>query len=59
MREPTWYWKLWWWFGYHGIYQINWWWKKRDCYAELDYPITPYTGIKEKEQEWEQEPPSG
>jgi len=29
MREPRWYWRLWWWIGYHGLYQINWWWKGR------------------------------
>ena len=26
-RKGTWYWRIWWWFGYHGLYQINWWWK--------------------------------
>ncbi len=29
MRQATWYWRLWWWFGYHGLYQINWWWRKK------------------------------
>jgi hypothetical protein len=24
MREPTWYWRIWWWIGYHGLYQIGW-----------------------------------
>lgn len=23
-REPIWYWRIWWWLGYHGLYQINW-----------------------------------
>jgi|GEM_PF-3604180 len=26
-RKSTWYWRIWWWFGYHGLYQINWWFK--------------------------------
>jgi len=29
MRRPTWYWRIWWWFGYHGLYQINWWLKRK------------------------------
>jgi len=28
-RKATWYWRIWWWFGYHGLYQINWWLKKK------------------------------
>ncbi len=28
-RSATWYWKIWWWIGYHGLYQINWWYKKQ------------------------------
>lgn len=28
LRKPTWYWKIWWFLGYHGLYQINWGWKK-------------------------------
>ncbi len=28
MRKKTWYWSIWWWMGYHGLYQINWWLKK-------------------------------
>lgn len=27
MRHATWYWRIWWWFGYHGLYQLDWWWK--------------------------------
>lgn len=23
-RKGTWYWLIWWWIGYHGLYQINW-----------------------------------
>jgi hypothetical protein len=26
-RNATWYWRIWWWMGYHGLYQINWDWK--------------------------------
>lgn len=28
-RYATWYWRLWWFYGYHGLYQINWAWKRR------------------------------
>jgi hypothetical protein len=24
MRKPTWYWRIWWWFGYRGPYRVNW-----------------------------------
>lgn len=24
VRTKTWYWSIWWWYGYHGLYQINW-----------------------------------
>lgn len=24
-RKATWYWRIWRWIGYHGIYQIGWW----------------------------------
>ncbi len=27
-RRSTWYWRIWWWFGYHGLYQISWWWHR-------------------------------
>lgn len=27
VRLKTWYWSIWWWLGYHGLYQINWAWK--------------------------------
>ncbi len=23
-RRGTWYWQVWWWYGYHGLYQIDW-----------------------------------
>jgi hypothetical protein len=23
-RLPTWFWRIWWWIGYHGLYQIGW-----------------------------------
>ncbi len=22
-RKGTWYWRVWWWYGYHGLYQID------------------------------------
>lgn len=22
-------WRIWWWYGYHGLYQIDWWMKRR------------------------------
>lgn len=28
MRRATWYWRIWWWYGYHGLYQIDWQWKR-------------------------------
>lgn len=28
VRLKTWYWSIWWWIGYHGLYQINWAWKR-------------------------------
>lgn len=30
MRRDTWYWRIWWWIGYHGLYQIDWWIKKHE-----------------------------
>lgn len=24
LRKSRWYWRIWWFFGYHGLYQINW-----------------------------------
>ena len=28
VRYKTWYWSIWWWFGSHGLYKINWAWKE-------------------------------
>lgn len=28
-KQTSWYTKLWWWIGYHGPYQLNWWLKER------------------------------
>jgi hypothetical protein len=36
MRKPTWYLKIWWWFGYHGLYQINWYLKKHNIWFDSD-----------------------
>lgn len=30
MRYPTWYWRAWWWIGYHGLYQYDWWLRRVD-----------------------------
>ena len=35
MRKVTWYWKIWWWFGYHGIYQIGWLWRREKRLRDL------------------------
>lgn len=24
-RYGSWFWRLWWWYGYHGVYQLGWW----------------------------------
>jgi hypothetical protein len=32
-RYGTWMWRLWWWYGYHGLYQIDWWWKATGPHA--------------------------
>lgn len=40
-RKATWYWRIWWWIGYHGIYQIGWWWKKRGTKRARRY-IRPF-----------------
>lgn len=34
MRHATWYWKIWWWIGYHGLYQIDWWLKRKGLKEE-------------------------
>lgn len=37
-RRPTWYWRIWWWIGYHsGIYAISWWWQRRKGVLPLTY----------------------
>jgi hypothetical protein len=28
-RHATWYWRIWWWYGYHGLYRVDWWLKRR------------------------------
>ncbi len=28
-------WRIWWFFGYHGLYQLNWWWKERKIKNEI------------------------
>lgn len=28
-RSVTWYWRIWWWIGYHGPYQLSWIWERR------------------------------
>ena len=29
-RKGAWWVRIWWWYGYHGLYQIDWWMKKRE-----------------------------
>jgi len=41
IRQPTWYWRIWWWFGYHGLYQINWWWK--DYIQRIECAVEGFT----------------
>lgn len=30
-RRCTWYWRVWWFYGYHGLYQIDWKMKRRSA----------------------------
>lgn len=39
MRNGTWYWRIWWWFGYHGLYQLNWWLFNSEAVYPHPHPI--------------------
>ena len=48
--EAPWYRKIWWWIGYHGLYQVDWYLKKRgiDIGGNFHKVIDTLTKTKEK-----------